>query len=211
MHRIKQLLSSDNPIKWLFTGDSITQGALHTYTKRDYTQLFSEHIWALRSRYRDVVINTAISGRTSSDVLADFDWGVAQCSPHIVLIMLGMNDADPNKGVPIEKFRENLQELTQKSKALNDCQVVLQTTCPIIKELSPERAPHLANYMDAVREVAAEQGTVLIDHTEHWQQMIEQKPLNRYSWMNDPIHPNGEGHRIFAELLLKELGLNKDQ
>ena len=44
METIRRLLSRDAPVKWLFTGDSITHGALHTIGWRDYTELFSERV-----------------------------------------------------------------------------------------------------------------------------------------------------------------------
>jgi len=44
LDKIKCRMSSDIPVKWLFAGDSITHGALHTWGWRDYTEHFSERI-----------------------------------------------------------------------------------------------------------------------------------------------------------------------
>ena len=48
---------------WLFTGDSITQGAAHIGEARSYPQLFEEWIRYQMGRSHDFVVNTAISGQ----------------------------------------------------------------------------------------------------------------------------------------------------
>jgi len=69
MERIKQLLQSDQPLKWLFYGDSITHGALHTFGWRDYTEHFTERVRFEMNRRRDIVIKTAFSGNSTKDLL----------------------------------------------------------------------------------------------------------------------------------------------
>ena len=65
--RIKAILETKTPVKWVFVGDSITHGAKHTFGARSYPEIFGERIrWELR-RVRDVIINTAISGNTATD------------------------------------------------------------------------------------------------------------------------------------------------
>jgi acyl-CoA thioesterase-1 len=57
VEKIQQMLASPEPVKWLFMGDSIAQGALHTMGHRDYPQHFGERVrWELR-RTQDCVIN----------------------------------------------------------------------------------------------------------------------------------------------------------
>src|SRR6185369_10691115 len=61
---IKRLLAGKAALTWVFTGDSITHGALHTLGWRSYPEHFAERVrWELK-RMRDVVINTGISGDT---------------------------------------------------------------------------------------------------------------------------------------------------
>ena len=62
MERVKALLEGKEPVKWLFYGDSITHGALHTFGMRDYAELFSERVRFEMGRTQDIVLNTAISG-----------------------------------------------------------------------------------------------------------------------------------------------------
>ena len=64
----------------MFTGDSITHGALHTMGWRSYPEHFAERVrWEL-GRMRDIVINTGISGdrmpaysKTQNGVFIAFD------------------------------------------------------------------------------------------------------------------------------------------
>ena len=89
---IRQLFKDTTPVTWVFTGDSITHGALHTMGWRDYPQHFAERVRWEMSRYRDVVINTGISGDRMPGLLKDADWRVYRFQPKVVSLMMGMND-----------------------------------------------------------------------------------------------------------------------
>src|SRR5262245_5879886 len=104
---IKQLLAGKKALTWVFTGDSITHGALHTLGWRSYPEHFAERVrWELR-RMRDVVINTGISGDRTGGLLADLNWRALRFQLHVVSVMLGMNDA--GSGTPgRETFEKNL-------------------------------------------------------------------------------------------------------
>src|SRR5580765_4964844 len=88
---IEGLMRSPEPIRWVFAGDSITHGALHTFGWRDYTELFAERVrWEL-GRMRDVVIKTGVSGWRVPDLKGDLTWSVLQHRPQVLSIALGMN------------------------------------------------------------------------------------------------------------------------
>jgi lysophospholipase L1-like esterase len=191
----------------LFYGDSITEGSRHTFGWRDYTELFEERVRAELNRRRDVVINTAISGNKSRDLLADFDWRVGQFAPHVVFVMIGMNDASPERPVTPELFRANVTELCQRILQL-PAVPVLQTTClPQPNDPYPPRMANLLALMEALRETAASKKLPLIDHTRHWETAIRENSHRAFFWMNNIGHPNQFGHRAFAETLFKALGI----
>lgn len=206
MERVRTLLKAERPLKWLFSGDSITHGAAHTFGGRDYTELFTERLRAEMGRPRDVVIKTAISGHTTQALLEDFDWRHAQFRPDVTFLMIGMNDCSTTRNVPLPKFRVNLAELCRRLGALPSL-VVLQTTCPILPNTSPDREPNFPAYMEAIREAAAEFKLPLIDHARHWEALNKKAPGAHYYWMSNAFHPNAVGHRLFAELLYRELGI----
>src|SRR5207247_6020779 len=110
---IKHLLSGKKELTWVFTGDSITHGALHTLGWRSYPEHFAERVrWELR-RMRDVVINTGISGDRTGGLLADLDWRALRFRPDVVSLMYGMNDCSAGPAGH-DKFRGNLETLVDK-------------------------------------------------------------------------------------------------
>jgi len=201
MHRIENALKAGPPMKWLFCGDSITQGALHTHGFRNYVELFEETIRAERKRKQDIVINTSIGGHTTEDLIQGFEWRIGQFTPSFVLLMIGMNDSSTTRTVPLARFRENLRVLAERTREIGAVPV-MQTTCPVVPGFEPDRLS-LPEYMDAVRELAGEQDLPLIDHARHW---LDQ-PAFPVGWMSDAIHPNRWGHLAFARLLLQSIGL----
>lgn len=205
MDRLKTLLARPEPVTWLFLGDSITHGALHTYGARDYTELFRERVLFERGRRLDAVINTAYSGYSTRDLLVAYDLRVARFKPDAVFIMIGMNDCCGQR-VPPAEFQQNLRELAGRIQAGGGLPV-LQTTCPVIAGKAPGREEHLPAYMDAVRETAAALGLPLVDHAADWEAYGEQR---RYYLMSDPFHPNAHGHRALAHYLFRAAGLWDD-
>ncbi|BFH69713.1 hypothetical protein J27TS7_56080 [Paenibacillus dendritiformis] len=57
-----EMLHGDKPRLWLFTGDSITHGPLHTNGMRNYVEHIQERIrWELQ-RFHDIVIGRNTRG-----------------------------------------------------------------------------------------------------------------------------------------------------
>jgi len=202
MKRIGKLLKSDTPIKWVFYGDSITHGVLHTFGQRDYVELFAERVRFELGRTMDIIITSAISGDNTRGLLAGFDWRVAQFKPDVVFVMIGMNDCSEDNDITVEEFEGNLLELTTMIDNLGAVPV-LQTTCPILPGQASGRSPHLDSYMDAIRRVAAAHKLPLIDHTRFWQEHSD----SHFFWMSNAFHPNGYGHRALAEHIYRCLDI----
>lgn len=203
MDRIKALINDkDKPVRWVFYGDSITHGVEHTFGMRDYTELFEERVRGELRRNYDMVINAAISGNKTSDLLASFDLRIVQNNPDVVFLMIGMNDCSERSGVSLQYFEENLNTLAEKISAL-DAELVMQTTCPILPGTAPDRYDNLGLYMDIIRKVAGERDLPLIDHHKFW----EKNGDKLYYWMSNEYHPNGFGHLAFAYHIFKEMDI----
>ena len=198
MERVKKLFASNDPVKWIFYGDSITHGALHTFGQRDYVELFSERVRFELARTMDIIITTAISGDNTRGLLNSFDWRVAQFKPDVVFLMIGMNDCNADNDIGIDEFESNLSELATKIDDLNAVPV-LQTTCPILPGQAPERFPLFDSYMDAIRKVASDRALPFIDHAKFWRE----NPDSHFYWMNNAFHPNADGHRAFAQYIYR--------
>lgn len=211
MNEIHALLRSSKPAKWIFYGDSITMGALHTMGWRDYPELFSERIRFELRRHDDIVIKSAYDGNTTRHLLESFDWRVGQFQPQVVFIMVGTNDCYEDSAgprVPLEEFKDNLKTLIKKARTLKGCRPILQTACPIWPGGSPERERNLPKYTSAIRAIARENRVPLIDHMAYWQRKAKAPGSAQYAWMSDGIHPNEMGHRVFAELIFKKLKIH---
>ncbi|MEO5996458.1 MAG: SGNH/GDSL hydrolase family protein [Chitinophagaceae bacterium] len=206
LERITALLKDKGPIIWVFTGDSITHGAKHTHGHRSYPEIFAERIkWEL-SRYRDVIINTGISGNTTKTILDDFDFRVRQFKPQVVSLMFGTNDCATGR-IAIDVYEKNLYTLVNDTRALNAIPI-LHTPNLIIIEKDPSRA-RLEEYVAVIRTVAAKERVVLVDNYKYWQDTFKNNTDVHVfkNWLNDPLHPNGEGHVQIARLLFKELSI----
>jgi lysophospholipase L1-like esterase len=203
MKRLRKLVRSKAPVRWVFSGDSIPHGALHTFGWRDYTELFCERLRFELGRVDDLVIKTAISGNTTRDLLASFDRRIKTVNPHVVFVMIGMNDCCR---VPLDEFHSNLTRLIGRIRALRALPV-LQTNCLPLPGAAPEREAPLVVFMKAVREIARKTRLPLIDHGAWWKKQIGADVFRHYAWMSDAIHPNEMGHRVFAERVFKDLGI----
>jgi acyl-CoA thioesterase I len=197
-------------LKWIFTGDSITQGAKHTLGYRCYPEIFSERVRFEMGRYRDIIINTAISGHTTREILGDFSWRIEQFKPDVVSLMIGTNDSARARNISLTEFGMNLKTLVEKTRSLNAIPI-LQTPNTIKMGEDPgknERAA-LPDFVQKIRDVAVETNTILVDHWAYWETRKEAVVEER--WLNDPLHPNGKGHLQMARLLFKTLNICDQQ
>ncbi len=198
MDRIKAILNSPAPARWLFYGDSITHGALHTYGRRDFTEHFRERVlWEMR-RSGDLVLNSAYSGFTTVELLRDFDFRAAAFRPTVAFVMIGTNDS--GRETPPEEFSRQLGELVDRFAAIN-CLTVLQTSIPVLRDLMPKyrTLPLLA---ESMRQFAARRGVPLVDHFDSWR-----KDPAEFHLHDDILHPNAEGHVKIAHDIFKALGI----
>src|SRR5262249_54964759 len=90
---LSHLLRGERPATWVFTGDSITHGALFTEGWRSFVEHFAERVrWELR-RFDDVVINTGVCGEHTGGLLENLERRALRFGPDVVFVLLGMNDS----------------------------------------------------------------------------------------------------------------------
>ena len=207
LQKLNELIKGKAPIKWIFSGDSITQGAKHTFGSRSYPEIFAERVRWEMGRVRDIVINTAVSGNTSKDILNDFEWRIGQFKPTIVSVMIGTNDASEKKAITLDAFKQNTVELINKIRESGGIPL-LQTPNIIITAKATAREK-IQEYIDIIRQVAAANKVVLVDHFAFWSEQTE--PFSKEGiytkWLNDELHPNGIGHVQMAQLLFRRLSI----
>lgn len=199
--KIKELLLSPTGKNWVFTGDSVTAGVKHTYGFRSYPEIFSERIRFEIGRRSDFIINTAVDGNNSGQIIRDFPARVAQFSPSVVSVMLGINDcADPATTEDI--FKENLYNIIKQTRELNAIPL-LHTPNRIDERPSKEYASRekLSRYVEIVREVTKENQTILIDNWKYWED------YDYLNWLDDSLHPNHFGHLEIARQIFITLSI----
>ena len=202
LHKLVQ--NTNEPMLWLFVGDSITHGACHTNGERSYTELWQEVIkWEYGTnrqgvRKNDIIVNSGVSGETATGFLKEMPWRLNQFKPQVVFINFGVNDAMKIKD--LEKFKTDLAAIVKAVRRKNAIPV-LQVPTPTYDGLATR-----PGYADAVREVAAQKKVLLADHAAYWKEISGSDEAKR-EWMNNNLHPNGAGHRIMVKVLATELGL----
>ncbi|PZG20490.1 SGNH/GDSL hydrolase family protein [Nonomuraea aridisoli] len=189
------VITRAEPVTWLFAGDSIVQGARWTDGARGYAELFTERVRYELGRRMDAVINTGVSGWRATDLAEHLERAVLHHRPDVVLVGVGVNDSQAGAG-GLTAFAEVLSGIVSRVRQAGAL-VVLQTPVPVLPEAPPERVKWFAPYAQSVRDVAAGQETVLVDHAAHWAAHADR------SWYGDPTHPNAAGHREMARTLLK--------
>ncbi|MBR4672840.1 MAG: SGNH/GDSL hydrolase family protein [Victivallales bacterium] len=204
------------PWTWVFYGDSITHGAAHTHGWRSFPEIIQERVRTEMHRPMETFINSGNSGQTSLSLVNEnqYNWQVRRHNPNVVLLLIGANDiVKPNCGGP-EDFRQRLTELTRRIRQ-GGAIPVLQTynTIQLVENPTTEylrgyvkRYNEFPQYNAVIREVAAAEDTILVDHRKLWEEKTaDPQELDR--WLGETIHPGGYGHLQMAILILKELGM----
>lgn len=206
------------PIKIVAFGDSTTAPRLDLVL---YATLLEQEL-NRRLPIPVQMINAGVRGDTTDAAALRLERDVLAHEPAVVIIQFGINDSavdvwktppatEPR--VPLDRFRQNLQHFIE---VLQDrgATVVLMTPNPLAwtpalqkqygkppyNPQDPDGFNRTLNaYTKAVREIAAAMQVPLVDvskaHATHAR--ISPEPL-----LLDGIHPNGEGHRLVARLLI---------
>ncbi|MFI9365783.1 SGNH/GDSL hydrolase family protein [Kitasatospora sp. NPDC053057] len=193
---------SDNPMTWVMAGDSITQAVYHTHGARGWVEHVQERVCWQLDRLTDVVVNTGVSAWRATDVLGAYDFVIGRFAPDVLSLSLGTNDA--RAGLDgLAEYRDAMREIIRRSAG---AQIVLHT--PLVVSHSG-RAPRaeMPAYCQAVRELAAETGALLVDHEAHW--LAAFPDGEAIPWLDDPAHPNAVGHLQLANHTLRTLGLGE--
>lgn len=205
--QIKSIIEGKESVNWVFTGNSITQGAKHTHGMRTYPEIFAERIrWEMQRSY-DFIINTAISGHTTQNLINDFDIRITSFNPKVVVLMIGTNDAAQDRNITVENFGNNLIQLIDRIREIGAIPIIMSPTI-IITEKSPERS-RLHLYVEKMGKIVKTKNVIYVDNWTIWSTELQQKYNGEVfkKLMNDPLHPNGYGHQEIAMALFKELSI----
>ncbi len=174
------------------------------------------------------IINSGVGGNNTNQARKRFQKDVLAHHPDIVIIQFGINDAaidvwkQPPATVPrvrLDQYEENLTHFVTTLKS-QDSKIILMTPNPCrwtskLKKLygsPPYQLDQLdgfnvllSEYANAVRRIAKQNDIPLIDVYRQFQEHNKQPQQAVDDLLLDGIHPNDQGHRLIAELLLKQL------
>jgi len=200
--RVKARMADKRPMTWLFTGDSITHGAVHTKGWRCFAEIFAERVRSELNRRQDMVVNTGLSGDTTAGMVAALEWRQTRFQPDVTFIMFGMNDCvigpDP------ATYEANLRKLVADARKNGGIAVLMRVNPCLPGSAQEKRHAKLEAYMEIVAKVAADEKLILVDHWADWRKDPKAIP----AMMNDEVHPNALGHQEMAIRILQAVGLH---
>lgn len=180
------LTSCSSPIKNLDSqgeniicfGDSITYGA-GAEKGRDYPSILAKLIGRN-------VINTGVSGDTTSSALNRVVRDVLERDPYLVIVELGGNDF--LQGLPKEETLANLRKIILKIQKKGSAVALADVSCGVF----------LSGYRKDYKRLAKETGSILIPR-------LLGGILDNPSLKSDNIHPNSSGYKIIARRVYKSI------
>lgn len=226
--KIQSLLTSEEPVTYLFMGDSITHGIL-TQGYDNVPQMFAKYLDEL-GRTDDVVLNTGVSNATIATTLDQIDTRLEKFKPDVVMVMLGTNDVSYNgentvtngvgsrNGITAEEFKERYKQLVQKIYDNNaDSSIVLRVPCEMLVDDAhsgyEDKFAAIYDVAEEMRQEIAGLNITVVDHRQEWldyKNNVRNDNIVRgttYGWLVDIVHPNGRGNMSMFQQIIKELGL----
>ena len=200
--KLRARMAEKRPMTWLFTGDSITHGALHTKGWRCFSEIFAERVRFEMNRRSDLVFNTGISGDTTAGLMGALDWRLTRLQPDVTFIMFGMNDCVIGPDLPA--YESNLRKFVAEARRNGGIAVLMRVNPCLPGSAQEKRHAKLEAYMDAVAKIAADEKLILVDHWADWRK----DPKSIPAMMNDEVHPNALGHQEMAIRILQAVGLH---
>ena len=176
--------------KLLILGDSISAG-FGIKESQNWTTLmkssFSKEGKSLK------IINSSISGDTTSGGLSRISRDLNTYKPDFVLVELGGNDA--LRGYPISRIKQNLLKIVSIISNNQSIAIIMQIKIP------PNYGKkYIEAFENIYSEVASETDAKLISF------MLENVALKEDLMQPDGIHPNEKAQPVIAEQIKEEIG-----
>ncbi len=192
-------LKSDEPMTWMFMGDSITHGASHTRGYDSISQLFEKFLRDDLGRTDDLVINTAVSSAATADTVLYLKERLEKYNPDVVFLMLGANCVSERGN-----YKTNLEKIVNAAQA-KGATVILRTPVCRMDNFSAHAAQ-----ADMAKQVGAEKNLTVVDQYKVWHDVLTAHPYLAELVFNNALHPNALGHVWMFRMLLEGTGLAQD-
>lgn len=202
LEKARAVLEGARPATWVFTGDTVVQGAGHTGAGRTFSEHFGDHLRNKLRRLLDVVVNTGVPNSRVENFLKTLDWRVTRFAPEAVFLMLGSADATAGP-TGRGRFRQVLNEIIDVL-AESKTALILQTP-PTTRPDRWTDASDLPAYVEIVREVADARNVAGIDHWSLFEDRLAQADTEPDWWSSGGELPNVRGHVELARQIVEAL------
>lgn len=202
--RIAGLLEKgEEPVRVVCIGDSITGVYYHTGGRRAYPEMLEVALRRAYPKAKLQVINAGVSGNTVPQGLARLDKDVLAHKPHLVTVMFGMNDLTRFSR---DDFKKNLADMCTRCRDAR-ADVLLCTQNSIVAGRSPKV---LADFTAAIHEVGKDLKLPVADCHKEYEAVRAKDPRAWLLLMSDEIHPNMDGHKLFASVIARAITGKED-
>jgi len=155
------------------------------------------------------ILNRGVNGLLTGGMLASFSRDVITQKPGAVLLMGGANDI--MTGLKPEEPLKNMVDMTKQAENAGIVPLVGIPIpfCPPIREDwaeatdFPALSPVYETYAANLRTLAMEHSCVIVDFRNAMTEHIQKTGFTPQSLYLDGIHLNEDGHRLFAQTLVR--------
>ncbi|WP_309399340.1 SGNH/GDSL hydrolase family protein [Cerasicoccus maritimus] len=204
-------LDAGKPVTIAYMGDSLTLGAEAGLWWKDDTQHWRGRFQhTLQNRYPDADISEIAAwqgGKGTEFALQVLNETVLPAKPDLLIIMMGINDADgPSDGsrakVAVAQYAKHMDEIITAARDAG-IEVILMTSMEPYPMKPGGHAQRWPDYVKAQKKLAAKHQVGLADTYTEWLN-LEHRGMPPYSqlhnWNN---HPGSFGHSVLASVPLR--------
>jgi lysophospholipase L1-like esterase len=202
------MILRDN-LKFLFTGDSITAASRDNEAYQPYGKGFV-HFAAnsLLAKYPELafqIINTGVSGNSSTQLLARWDSDCIAYKADVITILIGINDLWKRYKAPDvsinavypEQYESNCREMLDAIYESGKPNVIVLEPFMFCDNADNEMFGELKQYQRICRRLAAEYPIKFVGIQDEINSLL--KYTNPAKWSNDMIHPLPWAHAWLSQ------------
>lgn len=229
----KQDIHGAKSITVAFLGDSVTQGCFELYrsgkeaietvfeTNKSFSARFKEILNILYPSVQINVINSGISGDTTSGGLKRLDRDVLSFNPDLVVVSFGLNDVCVGGEDGLDTYKNNLKEIFSKikEKGIETVFITQNAMCDYVRpsisdeiiKIVAERTVKIVEkglvekYFEQAKLVCKDFEVEVIDLNSVWQKLKLNGVDTTMLLSNDINHPIREYHYYVAIKLIEKI------
>ena len=142
------LRASQEPVRVVCLGDSVTGVYYHTGGRRAYPEMVQVALQRLYPNAQIEVFNAGIGGNTTGDALNRLDSDVLSRKPHLVTVMFGLNDMTrvPLEVTPWPVEGLTLPQIEESAKKVRDLKPDLVIVAVPIEAMADSKEQFVRSY-----------------------------------------------------------------